>query len=590
MSSALANQIAAGEVIQRPASVVKELVENSVDAGSDKISINIKDAGRSLIQVIDNGCGMSEKDALKSFERHATSKIYKTDDLFCIYTKGFRGEALASIASVAEVELKTRQENDQMGTQVVFSGGEFISQSPVNTPKGSNFSVKSLFFNVPARRKFLKADSTEFQHIINEFQRIALTHPMIDFSLYHNGQTVFSLPKVSLKQRIISLCGKNLNSDLIPVEIDTSIVKITGFTGKPQAAKKRNDKQYFFVNNRFMKNAYFNKAVLLAYEKLILPDTAPPYFLYFEVDPRTIDVNVHPTKTEINFENASDIFKLLQAGIRETLNKSDVAPAIDFENVEAVDLPYFSSKSEMPEMPKENFNPFYNPFNSTTRSFQETDKREKNNLENWQKLYSEDSLLTVSDEKMPVAVERKFLQIKEKYIVSPVKSGLMFINQFRAHFRVLYHKYLLEIDSNADGIQSLLYPETLSLEAQEVAMLYDLRDEFLAVGFDFNFDNFKSPVLKGIPPYLDKDRSMDVILDILGCYKQEYGNIQSSIKDILAKSLSRNEAIKAGRKLSEKEMETLIDSLFATKEPNYSPDGKPTIVVVPIEEIEKKFL
>ncbi len=590
MSSALANQIAAGEVIQRPASVVKELVENSVDAGSDKISINIKDAGRSLIQVIDNGCGMSEKDALKSFERHATSKIYKTDDLFCIYTKGFRGEALASIASVAEVELKTRQENDQMGTQVVFSGGEFISQSPVNTPKGSNFSVKSLFFNVPARRKFLKADSTEFQHIINEFQRIALTHPTIDFSLYHNGQTVFSLPKVSLKQRIISLCGKNLNSDLIPVEIDTSIVKITGFTGKPQAAKKRNDKQYFFVNNRFMKNAYFNKAVLLAYEKLILPDTAPPYFLYFEVDPHTIDVNVHPTKTEINFENASDIFKLLQAGIRETLNKSDVAPAIDFENVEAVDLPYFSSKSEMPEMPKENFNPFYNPFNSTTRSFQETDKREKNNLENWQKLYSEDSLLTVSDEKMPVAVERKFLQIKEKYIVSPVKSGLMFINQFRAHFRVLYHKYLLEIDSNADGIQSLLYPETLSLEAQEVAMLYDLRDEFLAVGFDFNFDNFKSPVLKGIPPYLDKDRSMDVILDILGCYKQEYGNIQSSIKDILAKSLSRNEAIKAGRKLSEKEMETLIDSLFATKEPNYSPDGKPTIVVVPIEEIEKKFL
>ena len=590
MSSALANQIAAGEVIQRPASVVKELVENSVDAGSDKISINIKDAGRSLIQVIDNGCGMCEKDALKSFERHATSKIYKTDDLFCIYTKGFRGEALASIASVAEVELKTRQENDQMGTQVVFSGGEFISQSPVNTPKGSNFSVKSLFFNVPARRKFLKADSTEFQHIINEFQRIALTHPMIDFSLYHNGQTVFSLPKVSLKQRIISLCGKNLNSDLIPVEIDTSIVKITGFTGKPQAAKKRNDKQYFFVNNRFMKNAYFNKAVLLAYEKLILPDTAPPYFLYFEVDPHTIDVNVHPTKTEINFENASDIFKLLQAGIRETLNKSDVAPAIDFENVEAVDLPYFSSKSEIPEMPKENFNPFYNPFNSTTRSFQETDKREKNNLENWQKLYSEDSLLTVSDEKMPIAVERKFLQIKEKYIVSPVKSGLMFINQFRAHFRVLYHKYLLEIDSNADGIQSLLYPETLSLEAQEVAMLYDLRDEFLAVGFDFNFDNFKAPVLKGIPPYLDKDRSMDVILDILGCYKQEYGNIQSSIKDILAKSLSRNEAIKAGRKLSEKEMETLIDSLFATKEPNYSPDGKPTIVVVPIDEIEKKFL
>lgn len=598
MSEALANQIAAGEVIQRPASVVKELVENSVDAGADKITVNIKDAGRTLIQVIDNGCGMSEKDALKSFERHATSKIYKTDDLFCIYTKGFRGEALASISSVAEVELKTAQEGDQTGTQVIFSGGEFVSQSPVSTPKGTNFAVKSLFFNVPARRKFLKADSTEFQHIITEFQRVALTHPMIEFYLYHNSQIVYSLPKAALKQRIIAICGKNLNQDLIPVEIDTSIVKITGFTGKPQSAKKRNDKQYFFVNNRYMKNPYFNKAVLLAYDKLISPDTAPPYFLYFEVDPRTIDVNVHPTKTEINFENAADIFKLVQAGIRETLNKNDVAPAIDFDNAEAASLPYFSKDMEMPEMPRETFNPYYNPFESTRSSYTpgsyNTTPQEKHNLENWQKLYSNvnenenipffDGGKTVSED------EKKIIQVREKYIVSPIKSGLMIIDQYRAHYRVLYNKYLLQIDNNADSIQKLLYPEKLSLDTLSASMLYDLRDEVLSIGFDLDFTDITLPVLKGIPPYIDKNQAVDILTDIIDNYKEEHGNIQTSIKDILAKSLARRLAVKAGRPLNAQEMNSLIDDLFATGEPNYSPDGKTAVVILPVEELEKKFL
>ncbi len=598
MSEALANQIAAGEVIQRPASVVKELVENSVDAGADKITVNIKDAGRTLIQVIDNGCGMSEKDALKSFERHATSKIYKTDDLFCIYTKGFRGEALASISSVAEVELKTAQEGDQTGTQVIFSGGEFVSQSPVSTPKGTNFAVKSLFFNVPARRKFLKADSTEFQHIITEFQRVALTHPMIEFYLYHNSQTVYSLPKATLKQRIIAICGKNLNQDLIPVEIDTSIVKITGFTGKPQSAKKRNDKQYFFVNNRYMKNPYFNKAVLLAYEKLISPDTTPPYFLYFEVDPRTIDVNVHPTKTEINFENASDIFKLVQAGIRETLNKNDVAPAIDFDNAEAASLPYFSKDMEIPEMPRETFNPYYNPFESTRSSYTpgsyNTTPQEKHNLENWQKLYSNvnenenipffDGGKTVSED------EKKIIQVREKYIVSPIKSGLMIIDQYRAHYRVLYNKYLLQIDNNADSIQKLLYPEKLSLDTLSASMLYDLRDEVLSIGFDLDFTDITLPVLKGIPPYIDKNQAVEILTDIIDNYKEEHGNIQTSIKDILAKSLARRQAVKAGRPLNAQEMNSLIDDLFATGEPNYSPDGKTAVVILTVEELEKKFL
>ncbi|MEE3447481.1 MAG: DNA mismatch repair endonuclease MutL, partial [Bacteroidales bacterium] len=509
-----------------------------------------------------------------------------------------RGEALASISSVAEVELKTAQEGDQTGTQVIFSGGEFVSQSPVSTPKGTNFAVKSLFFNVPARRKFLKADSTEFQHIITEFQRVALTHPMIEFYLYHNSQIVYSLPKAALKQRIIAICGKNLNQDLIPVEIDTSIVKITGFTGKPQAAKKRNDKQYFFVNNRYMKNPYFNKAVLLAYDKLISPDTAPPYFLYFEVDPRTIDVNVHPTKTEINFENAADIFKLVQAGIRETLNKNDVAPAIDFDNAEAASLPYFSKDMEIPEMPKENFNPYYNPFESTRSSYTpgsyNTTPQEKHNLDNWQKLYSNvnenenipffDGGKTVSED------EKKIIQVREKYIVSPIKSGLMIIDQYRAHYRVLYNKYLLQIDNNADSIQKLLYPEKLSLDTLSSSMLYDLRDEVLSIGFDLDFTDITLPVLKGIPPYIDKNQAVEILTDIIDNYKEEHGNIQTSIKDILAKSLARRQAVKAGRPLNVQEMNSLIDDLFATGEPNYSPDGKTAVVILPVEELEKKFL
>lgn len=599
MPEALANQIAAGEVIQRPASVVKELVENSVDAGADKITVNIKDAGRTLIQVVDNGCGMSEKDAFMSFERHATSKIYKTDDLFCIYTKGFRGEALASISSVAEVELKTRQEGDEMGTQVIFSGGEFISQTPVNTPKGTNFAVKSLFFNVPARRKFLKANSTEFQHIITEFQRVALTHPMIDFSLYHNEQMIYSLPKASLKQRIIAIAGKNLNADLIPVEIDTSIVKITGFTGKPSSAKKRNDKQYFFVNNRYMKNPYFNKAVLLAYDKLILPDTAPSYFLYFDIDPHAIDVNVHPTKTEINFENAQDIFRLLQAGIRETLNKNDVAPALDFDNAQIADMPYFSKDTPMPEAPQVSYNPFYNPFESTEKKYYEnksqyTDYRAKNNLDNWQKLYQTSNNEEIAelplDTQKSINESNKILQVKEKYIVSPVKSGLMIIDQYRAHYRVLYNKFLEVADNNADNTQSLLYPEKLSLDAQSTTMAYDIRDFLTSIGFDIDFTDMQEPVLKGIPPYLDQNDAIGILTDIIDSYKDGHGDLSSSIKDVLAKSIARRKAIKAGRQLSAEEMSSLIDSLFATPEPNFSPDGKTAIVILPIDEIEKKFL
>ena len=605
MPDALANQIAAGEVIQRPASVLKELVENSVDAGATKITVNIKDAGRTLIQVIDNGCGMSVTDARMSFERHATSKLTKAEDLFCIYTKGFRGEALASIAAVAEVELKTRRADDAIGTDVIINGSKFISQTPVNTPQGTNFAIKSLFFNVPARRKFLKSNSTELQHIITEFQRIVLTHPMIEFALHHNDNIIYSLPKTNLKQRILGVFGKNLNSSLIPVEIDTSIVKITGFTGKPSASKRKTDKQFFFVNNRYMKNSYFHKAIALAYDKLTLPDCIPPYFIYLEVDPHTIDVNVHPAKTEINFENASDIFRLLQAGIKETLSKSDVTPAIDFDNQEAANLPYFSSDSPLPEEPQIDYDPNYNPFISTEKPqsfdvnkggnyggshrvthYDSAINSDRRRADNWQLLYS-----GINDDQpsSAPAVQSPLMQIGGKYIASLHDNGLMLIDQYRAHLRILYEKYLAKIASNADATQKLLYPQPLDLDATAQAMAYDIRDELTSVGFDIDFDAQPTAVLRGIPPYLDANRAVEIMIKVIDSYRDEHGNISSSMKDILARSAARSEAVMGGRTLNPDEMQTLRNDLLGTQSPEYSPDGKRTMIILRPDDLEKMF-
>ncbi|MBP5683020.1 MAG: DNA mismatch repair endonuclease MutL [Bacteroidales bacterium] len=609
MPDSLANQIAAGEVIQRPASVLKELVENSVDAGASKITVNIKDAGRTLIQVIDNGCGMSVTDARMSFERHATSKLTKAEDLFCIYTKGFRGEALASIAAVAEVELKTRRVDDAIGTDVIINGSKFVSQTPVNTPQGTNFAIKSLFFNVPARRKFLKSNSTELQHIITEFQRIVLTHPMIEFSLYHNENAIYILPKGSLKQRIIGVFGKSLNSEIIPVEIDTSIVKITGFTGKPSSSKRRNDKQFFFVNNRYMKNSYFHKAVALAYDKLTLPDCIPPYFLYLEVDPHTIDVNVHPAKTEINFENASDIFRLLQAGIKETLSKSDVTPAIDFDNQEAANIPYFRSDSPLPEEPQIDYDPNYNPFISTekpqsfeslgvnggsyghgsahrTTQYDSAINSGRKRADNWQLLYSNIN----DDSPSPTPVQSPLMQIGGKYIASLHDNGLMLIDQYRAHLRILYEKYLRQIASNADATQQLLYPQPLDLDAKSLAMAYDIRDELMSVGFDIDFPSpTATATLRGIPPFLEQNKAIDVLIKVIDSYRDEHGNISSSMKDILARSAARSEAVMGGRSLSNEEMQTLRDDLLATQQPEFSPDGRKTTIILRPEDLEKMF-
>ena len=606
MPDALANQIAAGEVIQRPASVLKELVENSVDAGASKITVNIKDAGRTLIQVIDNGCGMSVTDARMSFERHATSKLTKAEDLFCIYTKGFRGEALASIAAVAEVELKTRRADDAIGTDVIINGSKFISQTPVSTPQGTNFAIKSLFFNVPARRKFLKSNSTELQHIITEFQRIVLTHPMIEFALHHNDNIIYSLPKTNLKQRILGVFGKNLNSTLIPVEIDTSIVKITGFCGKPSPSKRKTDKQFFFVNNRYMKNSYFHKAVALAYDKLTLPDCIPPYFLYMEVDPHTIDVNVHPAKTEINFENASDIFRLLQAGIKETLSKSDVTPAIDFDNQAINDIPYFRSDSPLPEEPQISYDPDYNPFVSTEKpqsfsdgggsrskgsyNYKQSDYQPlRRSTDNWQTLY-ESALNGSTDDIKPAAAPTSLMQIGNKYIAALHDNGIMLIDQYRAHLRILYEKYLRQIASNADATQQLLYPQPLDLDATSLAMAYDIRDELMSVGFDIDFPSpTATATLRGIPPFLEQNKAIDVLIKVIDSYRDEHGNISSSMKDILARSAARSEAVMGGRSLSTEEMQTLKDDLLATQQPEFSPDGRKTTIVLRPDDLEKMF-
>lgn len=618
MPDALANQIAAGEVIQRPASVLKELVENSVDAGATKITVNIKDAGRTLIQVIDNGCGMSVTDARMSFERHATSKLTKAEDLFCIYTKGFRGEALASIAAVAEVELKTRRADDAIGTDVIINGSKFISQTPVNTPQGTNFAIKSLFFNVPARRKFLKSNSTELQHIITEFQRIVLTHPMIEFALHHNDNIIYSLPKTNLKQRILGVFGKNLNSSLIPVEIDTSIVKITGFTGKPSASKRKTDKQFFFVNNRYMKNSYFHKAIALAYDKLTLPDCIPPYFIYLEVDPHTIDVNVHPAKTEINFENASDIFRLLQAGVKETLSKSDVTPAIDFDNQEAANLPYFPSNSPLPEEPQIDYDPNYNPFISTEKPksfdgyngrnnggsfgggnggsyggghrvthYESAINADRRRAGNWELLYS--GINDTQPSAAAPAAQSPLMQIGNKYIASLHDNGLMLIDQYRAHLRILYEKYLNQIASNADSTQQLLYPHPLDLDATSQAMAYDIRDELTSVGFNIDFDAKPTATLKGIPPYLDANRAVEILIKVIDSYRDEHGNITSSMKEILAKSAARSEAVMGGRTLNPDEMQTLRNDLLSTQSPEYSPDGKRTMIILRPDDLEKMF-
>ncbi len=595
LPDSVANQIAAGEVIQRPASVVKELVENSVDAGGKNIRVIIKDSGKTLIQIIDDGSGMSETDARLSFERHATSKITTAQDLFAITTKGFRGEALASIAAVAMVELKTRREDSETGIVVVISGSKVEMQEPCSCPVGSSFSVKNLFFNIPARRKFLKSDNTEIRHIVNEFQKIALAHPDIRFSLHHNDSEIYNLASGNLRQRIIGVFGKQINQDLITLETETSLINIKGFVGKPENARRTYGEQFFFVNNRYMKHPYFHKAVVEAYQNILPVEAIPSYFIFMEADPASIDINIHPTKTEIKFEDERSIWQILMASVREALGRFNIVPSLDFENEALVDIPVLMrSTGIMPDQPKIEVNTQFNPFDGeelTTERSGFVERFERENTANWEKLYTTLEKENENPEQFEKIKEstRKFFQIKNKYFVCPVKSGLMLIDQKRAHERVLYERFLDSLSNERAISQVDLFPVTAELNPADYYILKEIENELRLLGFSFQYTGKSKITINGRPA----DSSSIDPLEILEILLQDYKNTQAeptiSAREKVAAGMACASAIPYGKVLNQGEMEDLFDTLFACKSPNYSPKGKPVISIISLEDIDKRF-
>jgi len=583
LPDSIANQIAAGEVIQRPASVVKELIENSIDAGADSIQLIVKDAGRSLIQVIDNGKGMSETDARMAFERHATSKIQKINDLYSLQTIGFRGEALASIAAVAQIELKTARKEDSSGTLIQISGSQVEKQETIATNSGSIFSVKNLFFNVPARRKFLKTNETEFKNIITEFERIVLVNPKITFELRHNDVEIFNLPVSSIKQRIINVFGKRLNTKLLTINTETALVSVTGFIGTPDSSKKSNAQQYFFVNNRFMRHPYFHKAVAQAFEPIIPAGEMPIYFIYLTVDAASIDVNIHPAKTEIKFENEQAIWVIINSIVKEALAKSNAIPRLEFDREGAVDLPVYSHRQTYTEAPKINYKSGYNPFNETPRS--------GNLLKKWEKVY-EDQPFPLEEPAFPAewTEERKtFFSFKGNYLITSVKSGLLIINQRRAHIRVLYDMYLQQIKQKKGASQGLLFPEIISFTPQEATILPYLLEDLAYIGFDLSDLGSNSYSINGIPAGLENADAVDVLLDITDKVLETGCEVKEEITESMTLTLAKKTAIPSNKFLSEEEAEKLIANLFASSGPNYTPDGKAILLILSEEEIEKRF-
>ena len=613
LPDSIANQIAAGEVIQRPASVVKELVENAVDAGAGHIQVNIKDAGRTLVQVIDDGKGMSETDARMAFERHATSKISTADDLFSLHTMGFRGEALASIVAVSQVELRTRLKGAELGTHLVFSGSELESVEPDACTEGSIFSVKNLFFNVPARRKFLKSNETEFRNIINEFERIALVNSQVALSLYHNDTEIFNLPESGLRQRIVNVYGKTLNQKLLSVDAQSSLVTISGFVGRPDSAKKRGALQYFFVNGRFMKHPYFHKAVMQAYEQLIPAGEQPNYFIYFTLDPATIDVNIHPTKTEIKFENEQPIWQILMAATREALAKSSAIPTIDFDVEDAIDIPVYNPVKEAApyKAPRVQVNSGYNPFETSSYKKPEFD---------WSKLYNDFegdrnairqgaeltgsfwapdiSEPTIEADDVAVQdtsgslfndVSNPCYQYKGKYIITSLKSGLALIDQHRAHVRILFDQYITNIRQQRGASQQVLFPEIVEFTAGEATVLPTLLEDMRFIGFDLTNLGNNSYAINGLPAGVENLDPVSLIRNMVDRVIDTGCEVHEEICDSLALSLAKAAAIRPGKILSGEEMDNLLASLFSCQESNLTPDGKTIISKLTDEELEKRF-
>ena len=616
LPDSVANQIAAGDVIQRPASVVKELVENSIDAGSTNVTINIKDSGRTLIQVIDNGKGMSPTDARMSFERHATSKIREANDLFAIRTMGFRGEALASIAGVADVELRTRQHGEELGTFIHILGSAIQKQEADHCAEGTNFSVKNIFFNIPARRKFLKSNSSELKYIITEVQRIALANPELAISVYHNNSVIYNLPSENIRKRIVSLFGKGINQNLIPVETNTSLINISGFIGQPKSAKKTLGEQFFFVNGRFMKHPFFNKAVQQAYDRILPPETFPSYFLYFEVDPATIDINIHPTKTEIKFEDERSAWHIIHASVREAMGKFNLMPSIDFDQAGSIDIPISPYRGSAIPEPEIRINPNFNPFEKDRggdRSYTgaSTSYRDEQNMDNWQALYRgferEEEQNGMSQNSQVIrpfesqdhdAVQQEFknegitienhsfLQFKNKYILTPVKSGMMVIDQRRAHERILYENFLRIIENHLAISQRQLFPAKLELNAVDKEILIVLDEDLKSLGFEIRYIE-NDIYVEGIPALLSHLNASDLVIKLVEDFKNRPVDVKEEIKEHIALLLSQSSAINYGVSLKSEEILELFNLLFACNTPNYSPSGKTIVSIISFHDFEK---
>jgi len=607
LPDSVANQIAAGEVIQRPASVLKELVENAIDAGASHIQILIKDAGRTLIQVVDNGKGMSETDARMAFERHATSKIKNADDLFSIRTMGFRGEALASIAAVAQVELRTRRAEDELGVFVEIAGTRVFKQEMIQCDAGTAFQVKNLFFNVPARRRFLKSDNVEKSHILTEFYRIALVNTGVAFSLFDADEEIFQLPASNIKIRIENIFGKNAKKrwqqQLLTIETSTGLVNISGYVGKPEYAQK-SAVQYFFVNGRYMRHPYFHKAVLLAYNQMIQASESPNYFIYFDVDPQTIDINIHPTKTEIKFENEQAIWSILSASVKESLGKFNIVPSIDFDQEGSVDLPTTMSVENV-RPPQTNFNPNYNPFGTTTYKrpvldwenlYGDFEKKDKNieSSPDWQPNFETGISGSNNNEHQQQVIETiesraGNFQFKSRFILTGVKSGMLMIDQHRAHIRILFDLFMSQMENRKALSQQVLFPEVLELSADDALIFEQLLPDLYHVGFDFETMGNHTYHVKGVPDQLGTASAIDLLLTMLDKARTTAEDLKAGMHASIALSLAEASALKTGQHLSNEEMSDLIDRLFACANHNVTPDGKKIMSIYTYEEIEKRF-
>lgn len=608
----VANQIAAGEVVQRPASVVKELVENAVDANATEIKLIIKDAGKTLIQVIDNGKGMNVTDARLCFERHATSKIRHAEDLFALHTKGFRGEALASIAAVAHVELKTKQDQEELGTHIIIEGSKFVSQEVAVLPKGTSFLVKNLFFNIPARRNFLKSDHVELKHIIDEFERVALAHPTIHFVLISNGAEIFNLPSSNYRQRIVNIFGGKTNEKLVPVNEETEIITISGFVGKPEFAKKNRSEQFFLVNDRFIKSSFLHHAVMSAYEGLLKDANQPSYFLYLQVPTHTIDINIHPTKTEVKFDDEQALYAILRSAVKHSLGMFNVAPVLDFDRDANLDTPY-AYKDVKSDMPIIQVDSTFNPFATETKKSSSSSNvgsgfstyRKQDTSSNWESLYvglkqdtfevdnhtfeTEEAVTSKLFDDELTETKTLLYQLNRKYIINSIKSGLLVIHQNRAHQRILYEQFLTNITIHHASSQQLIFPLCLHLGREEVLYLKDLQPNLEGIGFVFESIALDEVKIVGLPVQVKESEVLDILNDLIHNLQQNLPEDSFSLSDSIAKFMAKSVAVNSGKIMNETEMSAIVNSLFGCKEPNFSPFNQPIFITLTTEELDKRF-